>query len=161
MDATRCEARALADAGAIEVTRRGDVVYDGKAKTGEWSGPVRLRLAATTTTTSTAGEGGGGGKAGARDEGGGGGGGGKKRRDGAAAASPTPVAKRRRLGCAQCRAAKTPQWRTGPEGPKTLCNACGIAFLKARKAEAKEEEEDAPPPATADDDAKAGADGAE
>lgn len=28
--------------------------------------------------------------------------------------------------CAQCGATKTPQWREGPEGPKTLCNACGV-----------------------------------
>jgi hypothetical protein len=27
--------------------------------------------------------------------------------------------------CLQCGATKTPQWREGPHGPKTLCNACG------------------------------------
>ncbi|KAG2379855.1 GATA transcription factor [Vigna angularis] len=27
--------------------------------------------------------------------------------------------------CLHCGAEKTPQWRTGPMGPKTLCNACG------------------------------------
>ncbi|KAK9807096.1 hypothetical protein WJX73_004421 [Symbiochloris irregularis] len=28
--------------------------------------------------------------------------------------------------CVQCNATRTPQWREGPEGPKTLCNACGV-----------------------------------
>ncbi|MBA0777737.1 hypothetical protein Gotri_005718 [Gossypium trilobum] len=27
--------------------------------------------------------------------------------------------------CLHCATDKTPQWRTGPMGPKTLCNACG------------------------------------
>lgn len=30
--------------------------------------------------------------------------------------------------CAHCRTVKTPLWRNGPMGPKTLCNACGIRF---------------------------------
>mmetsp|Transcript_17511 Transcript_17511/g.38175 ORF Transcript_17511/g.38175 Transcript_17511/m.38175 type:complete len:269 (-) Transcript_17511:549-1355(-) len=30
--------------------------------------------------------------------------------------------------CAHCRTVKTPLWRNGPLGPKTLCNACGIRF---------------------------------
>nr|GMC53819.1 GATA transcription factor 9-like [Ipomoea batatas] len=28
--------------------------------------------------------------------------------------------------CLHCASEKTPQWRTGPLGPKTLCNACGV-----------------------------------
>jgi hypothetical protein len=28
-------------------------------------------------------------------------------------------------------ARKTPQWRTGPDGPKTLCNKCGLLAAKA------------------------------
>ncbi|CAI9781607.1 unnamed protein product [Fraxinus pennsylvanica] len=28
--------------------------------------------------------------------------------------------------CTHCSSEKTPQWRTGPMGPKTLCNACGV-----------------------------------
>lgn len=28
--------------------------------------------------------------------------------------------------CAQCGTTQTPQWRNGPRGPRTLCNACGI-----------------------------------
>ncbi|GIL44667.1 hypothetical protein Vafri_2184 [Volvox africanus] len=28
--------------------------------------------------------------------------------------------------CVECGATSTPQWREGPMGPKTLCNACGV-----------------------------------
>jgi hypothetical protein len=35
-----------------------------------------------------------------------------------------------RRGCLNCGCQKTPQWRMGPEGPKTLCNACGVRFRK-------------------------------
>eukprot|EP00249_Psilotum_nudum_P006926 c20163_g1_i2 orf=133-924(-) len=35
--------------------------------------------------------------------------------------------------CSHCGTAKTPLWRTGPQGPKSLCNACGIKFKKSRK----------------------------
>ena len=34
--------------------------------------------------------------------------------------------------CTHCEATKTPQWRTGPEGPKTLCNACGLRYKSGR-----------------------------
>lgn len=34
--------------------------------------------------------------------------------------------------CAHCQVQKTPQWRTGPLGPKTLCNACGVRFKSGR-----------------------------
>ncbi|CAI0628314.1 unnamed protein product [Linum tenue] len=52
--------------------------------------------------------------------GGGGGGGG----------SPTVVVR----VCADCNTTKTPLWRSGPRGPKSLCNACGIRQRKARRA---------------------------
>jgi hypothetical protein len=35
-----------------------------------------------------------------------------------------------RRGCRDCGALKTPQWRSGPAGAKTLCNACGVRHLK-------------------------------
>ena len=38
--------------------------------------------------------------------------------------------KRQRRGCLHCGTVKTPQWRMGPEGKKTLCNACGVRFMK-------------------------------
>ncbi|KAG5069724.1 hypothetical protein AAZX31_01G156500 [Glycine max] len=34
--------------------------------------------------------------------------------------------------CSHCGVQKTPQWRTGPLGPKTLCNACGVRFKSGR-----------------------------
>ncbi len=27
----------------------------------------------------------------------------------------------------------TPVWRAGPHGPKTLCNACGVRYMKVAK----------------------------
>jgi hypothetical protein len=35
-----------------------------------------------------------------------------------------------RRGCLNCGLQKTPQWRMGPMGPKTLCNACGVRYRK-------------------------------
>ena len=37
--------------------------------------------------------------------------------------SPTGIAGKR---CAHCNTHTTPLWRNGPDGPKTLCNACGV-----------------------------------
>ncbi|XP_058726980.1 GATA transcription factor 12-like [Vicia villosa] len=34
--------------------------------------------------------------------------------------------------CLHCATDKTPQWRTGPKGPKTLCNACGVRYKSGR-----------------------------
>ncbi|GMY17569.1 GATA transcription factor 12-like [Fagus crenata] len=34
--------------------------------------------------------------------------------------------------CLHCDTDKTPQWRTGPMGPKTLCNACGVRYKSGR-----------------------------
>jgi hypothetical protein len=41
-----------------------------------------------------------------------------------------------RRGCRECGALKTPQWRSGPAGAKTLCNACGVRHLKLHRAHA-------------------------
>lgn len=37
-----------------------------------------------------------------------------------------------RLKCVHCHSTETPLWRTGPDGPKTLCNACGVRFKKGK-----------------------------
>ncbi|KAH7294982.1 hypothetical protein KP509_27G027400 [Ceratopteris richardii] len=37
--------------------------------------------------------------------------------------------------CLHCAATKTPQWRAGPMGPKTLCNACGVRYKSGRLCE--------------------------
>lgn len=34
--------------------------------------------------------------------------------------------------CLHCGVQKTPQWRAGPKGPKTLCNACGVRYKSGR-----------------------------
>ncbi|XWS70253.1 hypothetical protein CRYUN_Cryun03dG0032700 [Craigia yunnanensis] len=36
--------------------------------------------------------------------------------------------------CSDCNTTTTPLWRSGPRGPKSLCNACGIRQRKARRA---------------------------
>ncbi|KAI3864017.1 hypothetical protein MKW98_031609 [Papaver atlanticum] len=36
--------------------------------------------------------------------------------------------------CVDCKTSKTPLWRGGPAGPKSLCNACGIRQRKKRRA---------------------------
>ncbi|CAH8366692.1 unnamed protein product [Eruca vesicaria subsp. sativa] len=36
--------------------------------------------------------------------------------------------------CVDCGTSKTPLWRGGPAGPKSLCNACGIKSRKKRQA---------------------------
>lgn len=44
-------------------------------------------------------------------------------------AAPDGGAARR---CSHCGVQKTPQWRTGPLGAKTLCNACGVRYKSGR-----------------------------
>lgn len=34
--------------------------------------------------------------------------------------------------CTHCETTETPQWRTGPMGRKTLCNACGVQYKHGR-----------------------------
>lgn len=35
-----------------------------------------------------------------------------------------------KITCMNCGSQKTPQWREGPDGPRKLCNACGVRFKK-------------------------------
>lgn len=35
--------------------------------------------------------------------------------------------------CLGCNATSTPEWRKGPLGPRTLCNACGLVYAKLIK----------------------------
>ncbi|KAL6902349.1 hypothetical protein ACP4OV_005225 [Aristida adscensionis] len=37
-----------------------------------------------------------------------------------------------RRRCTHCASEETPQWRQGPAGPGTLCNACGVRFKSGR-----------------------------
>lgn len=54
--------------------------------------------------------------------------GGKKsgQHDGGASAAAQP------WRCLHCATQRTPQWRAGPMGPKTLCNACGVRYKSGR-----------------------------
>ncbi|GMY17000.1 GATA transcription factor 16-like [Fagus crenata] len=36
--------------------------------------------------------------------------------------------------CSACHTTRTPLWRGGPAGPRSLCNACGIRYRKKRRA---------------------------
>jgi hypothetical protein len=52
---------------------------------------------------------------------------------GATGLPPKRVRKRRDeadQSCLSCLATETPEWRKGPTGPRTLCNACGLLFAK-------------------------------
>ncbi|GMH10539.1 hypothetical protein Nepgr_012380 [Nepenthes gracilis] len=44
---------------------------------------------------------------------------------------PTPPTQAVRK-CLHCEITETPQWRAGPMGPKTLCNACGVRYKSGR-----------------------------
>jgi len=35
--------------------------------------------------------------------------------------------------CLNCGVTKTPEWRRGPQGPRTLCNACGLKVNKPNR----------------------------
>ncbi|CAI0378254.1 unnamed protein product [Linum tenue] len=49
---------------------------------------------------------------------------------GESGSNPNPTQQQRR--CSHCGIQKTPQWRSGPNGAKTLCNACGVRFKSGR-----------------------------
>jgi len=59
----------------------------------------------------------------------------------------TPVIKRQKAEehtqegqtCLGCNATSTPEWRRGPLGPRTLCNACGLVYAKLLKKRARGE----------------------
>ncbi|TKY89728.1 hypothetical protein EX895_001513 [Sporisorium graminicola] len=42
--------------------------------------------------------------------------------------------------CLGCHAKETPEWRKGPMGPRTLCNACGLLYAKLTKRKQQEAE---------------------
>lgn len=59
--------------------------------------------------------------------------------------APSPPKKKRKPRvkitgrvCAHCGAVKTSEWRMGPEGRGTLCNACGLRYRKKLKAESQQ-----------------------
>ena len=36
------------------------------------------------------------------------------------------------MACCNCGVQYSPQWRSGPSGPRTLCNACGVRYAKGQ-----------------------------
>lgn len=46
----------------------------------------------------------------------------------------------RNLHCHMCGVTETPEWRRGPAGDHTLCNACGLHYAKSLKKQRKERE---------------------
>lgn len=56
----------------------------------------------------------------------------KKKTPSVAAAAAAAAAMIMGRKCQHCGAEKTPQWRAGPAGPKTLCNACGVRYKSGR-----------------------------
>ncbi|PRP73848.1 hypothetical protein PROFUN_10218 [Planoprotostelium fungivorum] len=49
-------------------------------------------------------------------------------------------ASRRNLHCHWCGVTETPEWRRGPAGDHTLCNACGLHHAKSLKKKKKDQE---------------------
>jgi len=47
-------------------------------------------------------------------------------------------AAKRNLVCQMCGVTKTPEWRRGPSGDHTLCNACGLQYAKTVKKQKKD-----------------------
>lgn len=52
--------------------------------------------------------------------------------------------------CTQCGTTRTPQWREGPCGPKTLCNACGVKLVRKNRGVAEAKRRAAIPAGSAD-----------
>ncbi|MFS7986271.1 putative transcription factor C2C2-GATA family [Helianthus anomalus] len=46
--------------------------------------------------------------------------------------------------CFDCKTSKTPLWRSGPAGPKSLCNACGIRFRKKKSVPTSDKKKEKP-----------------
>ncbi|KAI9495025.1 hypothetical protein BDB00DRAFT_266844 [Zychaea mexicana] len=44
--------------------------------------------------------------------------------------------------CHSCQSTETPEWRKGPMGPRTLCNACGLIWAKLARQQGHPEAQD-------------------
>ncbi|GAM21650.1 hypothetical protein SAMD00019534_048250 [Acytostelium subglobosum LB1] len=53
----------------------------------------------------------------------------------------TVYSAKRNLKCEYCHVTETPEWRRGPNGDHTLCNACGLHYAKSLKKKNKDEKE--------------------
>ena len=43
--------------------------------------------------------------------------------------------------CTECGTQRTPMWRNGPAGPKSLCNACGVRAGRLRNGQASRKQQ--------------------
>lgn len=57
------------------------------------------------------------------------------RRGKGASASHSPSVSKRSRVCAECHTSHTLQWRQGPDGHASLCNACGQRFQRRKQAQ--------------------------
>ena len=62
-----------------------------------------------------------------------------KRKEQLAKAPPPSKSGSSQRACANCGRTSSAEWRSGPTGPKTLCNACGLRWSKARSQAAQAE----------------------
>ncbi|KAF7322413.1 hypothetical protein HMN09_00019300 [Mycena chlorophos] len=53
---------------------------------------------------------------------------------------PRKTAPSEQYACITCGRTDSPEWRKGPSGPKTLCNACGLRYAKQLKLQKLAEE---------------------
>ncbi|ORY59410.1 hypothetical protein BCR35DRAFT_309265 [Leucosporidium creatinivorum] len=53
-----------------------------------------------------------------------------------------PRAEEGEFVCRDCGTVDSPEWRKGPEGPKSLCNACGLRYAKLTSKAAKQAKAD-------------------
>ncbi|KAI9299829.1 hypothetical protein BJ944DRAFT_41371 [Cunninghamella echinulata] len=44
--------------------------------------------------------------------------------------------------CHSCNISETPEWRRGPDGARTLCNACGLHYAKLARKQVEQEQKD-------------------
>ncbi|SCV74291.1 BQ2448_6723 [Microbotryum intermedium] len=56
----------------------------------------------------------------------------KRRREAGQRSDPGKSVKSEIKSCLNCGKTQSAEWRSGPTGPKTLCNACGLRWSKAR-----------------------------
>ncbi|EFA84076.1 STE20 family protein kinase [Heterostelium album PN500] len=54
----------------------------------------------------------------------------------------TVYSAKRNLRCHFCHVTETPEWRRGPDGDHTLCNACGLHYAKTLKKKNKDDQEE-------------------
>ncbi|KAI3502856.1 hypothetical protein L1887_31215 [Cichorium endivia] len=56
----------------------------------------------------------------------------QKKKNQATTTEPAGTGQQQPRRCSHCLVQKTPQWRAGPLGAKTLCNACGVRYKSGR-----------------------------